>query len=184
MLEIETERLLLKCIDATHSQAVLDYLIRNKAFFAPWSPKMQDGFYTIDHQAGILEDKQRLFEEGKEIRLYLFRKDSRSGRIIGDIGLSNIIKGFFCSAFVGYKIDAAEANKGYMREALEAAIVYAFKDLGLHRIEANVMPHNAPSIRLLEKLGFEREGYSRKYLKINGNWEDHLRFAILNEKAT
>lgn len=181
MTEIETEHLLLKSIDETYCQEVLDYLTRNQSFFTPWSPLMPDSFYTLEFQKKALKEKQKLVAEGKEIRFHIFKKGSQYNHIVGDIVFSNIIRGVFCSCFLGYKIDKAEANKGYMHEALRSAIEYVFTIAKLHRIEANVMPHNAPSIKLLEKLGFAREGYSRKYLKINGKWEDHLRYARLNE---
>ena len=182
MIKIETERLLLKSLDHTYNREVLEYLVRNKGFFAPWSPQPQNNFHTTGYQEKLLKEKQKLAEEGKELRFYIFKKDGNAGCIVGDIGFSNIVRGILLSAFLGYKIDGAEASKGYMTEALKVAIEYVFNNLKLHRIEANVMPHNIPSIKLLQKLKFEREGYSRKYLKINGKWEDHLRFALLNER--
>ena len=72
-------------------------------------------------------------------------------------------------------------NRGYITEALRCAIEYAFAQLKLHRIEANIIPRNARSRRVVEKLGFEPEGLARKYLKINGVWEDHLHFVIFND---
>lgn len=77
-------------------------------------------------------------------------------------------------------MDQAWCNQGYATEALQAAIMCAFDELELHRIEANVLPYNAPSLRVLEKLGFESEGLAIKYLKINGRWEDHIHMVLRN----
>ena len=77
-------------------------------------------------------------------------------------------------------MDGAEINSGMMTDALKRAIRFAFEDMKLHRIEANIMPHNTRSISVVEKLGFVNEGLSRKYLKIAGKWEDHLHYVLLN----
>ena len=90
--------------------------------------------------------------------------------------------GAFCSCYVGVKMDKDFINQGYMTEAEKAVIAYAFDVLGLHRIEANVMPRNKCSMRLAEKCSFQYEGLSEKYLKINGVWEDHVHMVIRNHK--
>lgn len=102
--------------------------------------------------------------------------------MIGDLAFSNIVRGSFQSCHLGYKLDQAENGQGYMTEALTCAIRFAFEELHLHRIEANIIPRNLPSIRLVQRLGFVDEGLSRKYLKIQGVWEDHRHFALLNSE--
>ena len=89
--------------------------------------------------------------------------------------------GLFGSAYLGYHIGASHARRGYMAEALGLALTRAFGPLRLHRLEANIRPENAASIALVRQLGFTREGYSRRYLKIGGRWRDHERWAILRE---
>jgi [ribosomal protein S5]-alanine N-acetyltransferase len=101
--------------------------------------------------------------------------------ILGGIEISQIVRGAFQSAYLGYQIGAPWARQGYMTEALGLALAYGFRTLGLHRLEANIQPANAPSIALVRQLGFAREGYSRRYLKIGGRWRDHERWAILAE---
>jgi ribosomal-protein-alanine N-acetyltransferase len=103
------------------------------------------------------------------------------GAILGAITLSQIFYGPLCSAYAGYYICAPYAGQGYMKEALELALNYAFGPLGLHRIEANIQPGNAPSIALVRRLGFTQEGFSRRYLRIDGDWRDHERWAMLSE---
>lgn len=104
------------------------------------------------------------------------------GAILGAIEISEIVHGKFHSAYLGYHIGGTFARQGYMREGLTIAITRAFRDLRLHRLEANIQPTNTPSIRLVEQLGFRREGYSPRYLKIGGRWRDHERWAILAEE--
>ena len=101
--------------------------------------------------------------------------------ILGSIEISQISRGNFQSAYLGYLIGAPFANQGYMTEALSLALDYAFDRLRLHRLEANLQPSNAASRALVRRLGFTREGYSRRYLKIAGRWRDHERWAILRE---
>ena len=95
--------------------------------------------------------------------------------------LSEIVHGVFCSAYLGYYAFAGAAGKGAMGEGLRLVLDTAFRDLKLHRVEANVQPGNTRSIDFLARNGFTREGYSRRYLKIGGRWRDHARFAMLAE---
>src|SRR5262249_7189772 len=95
--------------------------------------------------------------------------------------LSQIFYGGFQSAYMGYYVGAPFAREGYMTEGLTLALRYAFTKLRLHRVEANIQPTNRPSLALVQRAGFTREGFSRRYLKIGGKWRDHERWAILVE---
>jgi [ribosomal protein S5]-alanine N-acetyltransferase len=101
--------------------------------------------------------------------------------IVGVINFSEIIRGAFHSGYVGYYAFAPFAGDGYMAEGFALALDFAFRKMKLHRIEANVQPANIRSLALVERLGFMREGYSRRYVKIAGRWRDHVRFAMLAE---
>jgi [ribosomal protein S5]-alanine N-acetyltransferase len=103
------------------------------------------------------------------------------GAIAGSIGLSQIVRGNFQSAYLGYYIGEPYAGRGYMTEALGLMLRYAFLRLKLHRLEANIQPGNVASIALVRRAGFVREGYSRRYLKICGRWRDHERWALVAE---
>lgn len=105
----------------------------------------------------------------------------QDGVILGVINMSQIFRGFFQSAFLGYYIGAAYTNQGYMTEALQLVLRHAFVKMKLHRLEANIQPENIASIRLVQRCGFHKEGYSPRYLKINNRWRDHERWAILKE---
>jgi ribosomal-protein-alanine N-acetyltransferase len=104
-----------------------------------------------------------------------------SHRTVGVINISCIVRGFFQSAYLGYWVGAPFARKGYMGEAMRLLIKYAFCDMGLHRLEANIQPENTASIALAQSCGFAREGYSLKYLRVFGVWRDHERWAIRAE---
>jgi ribosomal-protein-alanine N-acetyltransferase len=101
--------------------------------------------------------------------------------IVGSINLSQIVRGGFHSAYLGYQAGAPFANRAYMTEALALVLRQAFRKLKLHRLEANIQPGNVASIALVRRAGFTKEGYSRRYLKIGGRWRDHERWAILVE---
>jgi ribosomal-protein-alanine N-acetyltransferase len=102
--------------------------------------------------------------------------------IIGRIALTGVMRGAFLSAHLGYWIDQEHQRKGYMTEAVREVTRFAFDALGLHRVQAAVMPHNTASLRVLEKLGFRKEGESPRYLQIAGRWADHVVFAVTAEE--
>ena len=103
------------------------------------------------------------------------------GAIVGFLNLSEIIRGKLQQAFLGYGAVAGFQGRGYMSEALQLVLAHAFGPLGLHRVEANVQPANAASLALVSRAGFEREGFSPKYLMVDGEWRDHERWAIREE---
>jgi ribosomal-protein-alanine N-acetyltransferase len=104
------------------------------------------------------------------------------GAIVGYYNISEIVRGVFQSAFLGYGAVAAHAGRGYMSEGLELVLARAFRDLRLHRLEANIQPGNAGSIALVQRAGFVREGFAERYLKIGGRWRDHEHWAIRSEQ--
>ncbi|WP_274361431.1 GNAT family N-acetyltransferase [Paenibacillus thermotolerans] len=177
-IAIRTERLTLRTVDGSAAPQVLEFVQRNKSFLREWEPARGPEFFTLKEQKEILLEDCEKMNNGTLFKVW-FYKDRR---IIGSASLSNIVRGNFLSCHLGYKMDAEECGKGYMTEALRALIDYAFDTLGLHRIEANIMPRNHASLKVAEKLGFHSEGLAKKYLKINGVWEDHIHMVLLNEK--
>ena len=97
------------------------------------------------------------------------------------ISLSQIFRGIFQNAYLGYALGEKFTKQGLMTEAIKLILRFAFKNLKLHRIEANVQPTNTPSIAVLRRNGFVKEGFSRRYLKIDNKWRDHERWAIIAE---
>jgi [ribosomal protein S5]-alanine N-acetyltransferase len=178
----KTERLLLKALDGASCRMVLDYFLRNRAFLEEWEPAREPGFYTSEYQSRLLDRDAAVMESGAMLKLWIFKKDD-PGRVIGSVSFSNIVRGAFQSCLLGYRLDEKEINKGYMTEAVACGISVMFGEFKLHRIEANIMPRNSRSLRVVEKLGFRNEGLAREYLKINGKWEDHVHMVLLNSKV-
>lgn len=177
-----TKRLCLAIIDESYAQVVLEYYERNKKFLSNWEPKRNEEFYTLEHHEKELRSSIERVKNRQELRLWIFKKsDENLEHPIGTIGFSNIVYGCFLSCFLGYKLDCDEVNKGYMTEAIKKGIEIAFEDYGLHRIEANIIPRNEPSLAVVRKLAFIEEGLSPKYLKINGKWEDHIHMVLRNK---
>ncbi|WP_242985309.1 GNAT family N-acetyltransferase [Vallitalea okinawensis] len=173
--------MILEVLQPEDASIVLDYYIRNRSFLEPWESRRDYPFYSLEYQKILLELEYKKIMDSKSLRYWLFKKEDYKKKVIGNFGLSNIIRGTFQSCYLGYKLDKEEEGHGYMSEALKACIHIAFHDMGLHRMEANIMPHNKRSSHVVERLGFSFEGMSSRFLNINGIWEDHLRYALINE---
>ena len=176
----ETERLLLLPAAQPQAQMVADYYCRNKAFFELFDPQREPNFFTAEYQRRLLVQDEENRERAAGFRFYIVPKE-QPGQIIGMVALNNVVWGSFCSCFLGYKLDKNWLRQGLMSEAVNECVRIAFEELGLHRIEANIMPHNIASLGVVRRCGFVEEGLARKYLKINGVWEDHLHMVKLNE---
>ena len=105
------------------------------------------------------------------------------GRLAGQVTIDNVVRGALRSGYLGYWIDRSVAGRGMASLAVALVCDHAFGAVGLHRVEADIRPENLPSQRLVERLGFQREGLLRRYLDIDGDWRDHLSFALLAEDA-
>ncbi|MBE0600318.1 MAG: GNAT family N-acetyltransferase [Firmicutes bacterium] len=176
---IQTQDLLMRTAELSFAESLLAYFQRNSAFLKGVEPKRDAHFYQLEFQEAQLQRDMEALLEKTRVRFYLFLK-SDPDAIIGSIALSNIVWGSFLSCFLGYRLDEKQQGKGLMTQALQAVTRFAFDTLRLHRIEANIMPRNLASRRVLEKCGFQEEGVSPKYLKINGVWEDHVHMVLLN----
>jgi ribosomal-protein-alanine N-acetyltransferase len=125
---------------------------------------------------------QRYAGRGKQPKhagFLVFRREDDA--LVGVYNFSEIVRGAFQSAFLGYFAFAPLAGRGLMTEGLAAALDIAFRKFKLHRVEVNIQPTNVRSLALATRVGFTREGYSRRYVKIGGRWRDHVRFAMLAE---
>ncbi len=117
------------------------------------------------------------WRDGATYAFLIFRRGDEA--LLGGITLSNVRRGVAQSASIGYWMGKRHARNGYMAEAIQLALDFSFDTLGLHRVEAACLPSNTPSRNLLLKSGFIQEGFARRYLRINGTWQDHVSFAIL-----
>ena len=177
---IESERLYLQSPHEVSASNVLAYYYLNREFLKEFSPARSEHFYTETYQEDLLNKQLIEWNTDRSYRFYIALKE-KPNYIIGTIALTNLVRGSFQSCFLGYQLDALHTNKGYMTEAVKHIVDFAFQDLQLHRIEGNIIPRNSASRTVLEKCGFTLEGISKKYLKINGVWEDHLHYVVLNE---
>lgn len=166
--------------DPSLAGQVADYYRRNRSFLEKFEPLRDEAFYSSTYQKEALQREVLDCRERRAFRFYI-RLTGCPQQIIGMIGLNNVVWGAFCSAFLGYKLDEQFINRGYMSDAISRIVTYAFHELRLHRIEANVMPRNKASLRVLEKNHFVNEGISKYYLNIHGVWEDHIHMVKINE---
>ena len=176
---LKTPRLLLIPSHPRLAGAVTAYFARNRAFLRPFEPIQSEAFFTVPGQRRLLRQERREMGAGLRYRFWTADKNA-PGRVIGSVALSGVVRGSFQNAIVSYRSDAVMQNRGYTTEALTRLGEFAFREIGLHRLEAHIMPRNAPSLRVAEKLGFVHEGLGRAYLNINGAWEDHIHCALIN----
>jgi ribosomal-protein-alanine N-acetyltransferase len=149
----------------------------SRDFLTPWEPIWPSDDLT---RASFRRRIKRYFEDQRSdlaYPLFIFRKSD--GVLLGGLTLANIRRGCAQAGSLGYWMGAAYARQGYMTAAVRAVLPFAFGTLRLHRVEAACIPANVASIRLLEKCGFQREGFARQYLCIDGAWQDHLLYARL-----
>jgi len=177
-LLISTARLQLLATHPGLADAVADYYSRNAAHFAPWDPPLPANHTEPARVAQALTEGRMAFDAGVGHRWWMVRRDT-PGRVIGSVHLSNLTRGAFQSASLGYAIDQGQQGQGLMHEALDAVIAEAFSlSIHLHRIQAAVRPENTRSLAVMRRLGFRDEGLALDYLYIDGAWRDHRLFAL------
>lgn len=176
----ETERLLLCELGPEHAAAVRAYGLRSAAYHAPWDPIRPRDYWELPVVAERLRGQLEESRAGTSLCLCLMRRDDPA-HVIGVANLRNIVRGALLSAHLGYALAPDAVGNGYMTEALARVVSIAFAEMGLHRVEANIMPSNTRSLAVAERTRFVREGFSPRYLRINGHWEDHIRLARLDE---
>ncbi len=157
---------------------ITDYFLRNKEHLKPWEPKREEGFYTLEgwRKKLIKLNELHLMELG----FYCLIINTASNRMLGTISFSNLNRFPLHSCSVGYSLDEDMQGKGIMRTALRLACNWMFNVQNIHRITASYMPRNRKSEAVLEASGFQKEGYAKDYLLINGKWEDHNTTALIN----
>lgn len=172
------EGIYIRLLKIEDTEASLALETKNKEFFKHYTVLREPSFYTFEK---IKERIENGIEGAANDTLYAFGIFlSGTDELIGNVSLSHISRGPTQSCMIGYYLDKNQNGKGYMTKAVQLAVDYGFKTLKLHRIEAGVMPHNIPSINVLEKAGFHKEGIAKENVKINGKWQDHLILAIIN----
>jgi ribosomal-protein-alanine N-acetyltransferase len=155
---------------------------RCRDWLVKWEPRAAAGHPdpTEDRRAYVARcsARERERELGSGFGFGIFV----GGRFCGEINLNSIQRGPFQNAYIGYWMDEAMAGLSYTPESVVVLLQFAFEDLGLHRVQISIIPRNAASRRVVEKLALRDEGVALRYLEINGTWEDHIRFAITSEE--
>lgn len=158
--------------DPSKAPLMVCYFEDNRAHLAPWEPEREPGYHGLAAWQRRLRQWHADWMAGTALHLAIFTP--AGDEVVGLCSLTNIVRGPFQACRMGYSIASRYEGRGLMTETVGAIVSYAFTELGLHRVMANYMPANVRSARLLERLGFEREGLARQYLKIAGRWEDHV----------
>ena len=176
-VRIETERLTLRPPAHSDFRPWAGLRVESRDFLVPWEPTWAADHLTRKAFTNRVYWAQRSIANGTALPLFLERR--ADGNLLGAITLDHIKRGPAQSGITGYWIGEAHARQGYMREAIEALVHYAFTTLDLSRIEAGCLPENTASRSLLEKCGYKYEGVAQSYLQINGRWRNHVLYANL-----
>lgn len=153
----------------------------SRDFLVPWEPSWSSDSLSRAAFRRRLRSHEAEWQRGTGYSFLMFNAEDDA--LLGGVSLSNVRRGVAQSASLGYWVGRRFARQGYMTEGLTAALDFAFDRLALHRIEAACLPGNQASQALLRKIGFQEEGYSRQYLRINGRWQDHRVFAVLQSDS-
>jgi ribosomal-protein-alanine N-acetyltransferase len=171
-IALETPRLTLRAVCAEDGPELLAYHERNREHLRPWEPDPPPLFYTLGYWERFASGASDESSLASRVRLLAFAPDAPS--IVASVNRQSIERGVAQRTVLGYSIDGASQGRGLAREAVSAAVAFAFDTLRLHRIEANYQPSNERSAKLLRALDFTIEGYAREYLFLAGAWRDHV----------
>lgn len=154
---------------------------QSREHLVPWEPTWARDELTRAAFRRRIRHYQREMRDDLGFAFFIFH--DADDRLLGGLTISNIRRGVTQAAALGYWLGAPFTGRGYMSETVNTVAAFAFERLRLHRLEAACLPHNTASVAVLERTGFQHEGRARRYLKINGQWQDHLLFARLNDDA-
>lgn len=153
--------------------AILTYYRENLEHLRPWSPRWPPDLLTPQFWRDQVMRRQAESAAGMAYATFLFARHDDT-RVLGNLSLTQIVRGAAESCSLGYGLAAEAQGQGYMVEAVRGSVEFAFGELGLHRVHAAYVPHNRRSAMVLRRAGFRVEGYARDYLRIDGRWEDHV----------
>lgn len=160
------------------TEAVREFFLTNEEHFGRWEPTREPDHHSLEKWSSRIEECVRDQEEG--VGAFFISVDEDTGKVVAMCNINNVIREAFQGCYMGFGVSKNYEGTGCMYELCLAAIEHAFTNMKLHRIMANHMPANKRSAKLLHRLGFEKEGYGKSYLKINSKWEDHMMTALIN----
>ncbi len=173
-----TERTRVFRLHKRHAAALQQYYASNAEHLAPWVPTMPGDPQQPVNWSDRVEAMDSEQKAGQSLRLLAFLPES--DEVVGICSFTNIVHGVFKACYLGYSVSESFEGQGLMTEILGASVHHVFETYDLHRIMANYVPDNVKSQRVLEKLGFEKEGLAKSYLFIAGQWRDHVLTSKLN----
>lgn len=177
---LHTERTVMTVLAPEQAPLLLAYRLRNRDHLAPWEPARSPAYYTEDAARQRLRQSLDEARSGSALHFVALGRDD--GAVVATCAFTNIVHGVFQACHLGFSVAASCQGRGLMHEVAQAGIGYMFTDLKLHRVMASHLPRNLRSAALLARLGFEREGYARSYLRINGQWEDMVLTSLINPR--
>ncbi len=175
-------RVMLRALTLADFEAWRDVRTSSADWLLKWEPQRSLNVPdpTVDRDAFAVRcsarQRERQLGSGYGFGIFV------DGDFVGEINLSSVQRGAFQSGYVGYWVARSAAGQGYVPEALVVLARFAFEELFLHRLQISIIPRNAPSRRVMEKLNLRSEGVAARYLEINGIWEDHVRYALTAEE--
>ena len=180
-LELSGRRVTLRTLRESDYESWHEIRVRCRAWLVPWEPRPAGAPPAAEDRASFaarcaLRERERQIGSGYGFGIFV------ADVLVGELTLSSIQRGPFQSASIGYWIDQARAGQGLMPEAVVVALRFAFEQLGLHRVEISIIPRNTASRRVVEKLDLRVEGIAERFLEIDGEWEDHVRYAVTTEE--
>lgn len=181
-LLLKTDRTSVYVQNVDLTKHIYNYYRENQSHLAQWEPLRNEGYYSEDEIEIRLNDMFKSYQDGNSLQLAAL--DLNEKEIVGVCNFTNMVRGPFQACFLGYSIAGKSQGKGLMCEILKPSIAYIFENFLLHRIMANYIPKNIRSGKLLETLGFKREGLAKSYLKIAGKWEDHILTSLINNEIS
>ena len=176
------QRVMLRALQVSDFEEWKKVRLDNAEWLTKWEPTRPAGMPDVINDRNAFaarcnaRDRERHLGSGYGFGIFVEEK------FCGEINVSSIQRGPFQSCYVGYWIDEGHAGNSYTPEALAVVLKYAFEELSLHRVQVAIIPRNASSRRVVEKLSLRDEGIAERYLEINGEWEDHIRFALTTEE--
>ncbi|MBT0721151.1 30S ribosomal protein S5 alanine N-acetyltransferase [Tatumella sp. TA1] len=176
-LSLTSPRMQIRTVAERDGWLLTDYYQENRDFLMPWEPLRDESYFHHhgwDARLHVMTTQQKQGDA-----FYFLLMDPAAQQVWGVANFTQVIRGCFQACYLGYSLAGAQQGNGLMHEALTTLIPVLQKQQQLHRIMANYMPRNQRSGALLARLGFEKEGYARDYLKINGRWEDHVLTALV-----
>jgi ribosomal-protein-alanine N-acetyltransferase len=165
-----------RLVTSKDAPALADLLGVNREFLAPWEPIRGEEFFTADRQHTVIQADLQQHEQGSKLPHVIL---DDSGHVIGRITLNGIVRGAFQSCSMSYWVSASRNGRGFATKAVREIVRVAFEELGLHRVQAETLLHNAGSQRVLERNGFVQFGIAPEYLNIAGRWQDHAMYQVV-----